>query len=174
MNHHVPIGIEEYHGLAMSISPKDGHDKIDNGVLGLIYTTGKMVGMLRNHLYRNKTGAQFPRHMMMYVLEDVLWNLEELADGLGTQMSKISSESFEDLHDRTHQTTRAPTLHKAILNLSSHANKIRRSVERVNYHELEIQMRRMLFCCAWLARICGYTISEVAQNNIQHIKGGTP
>lgn len=163
----------EYHDLAMRVSPKDGHDKIDNGVLGLISTTGEMVGMLRSHLYRNKMGAQFPRHMIADALGDVLWNLEELADGLGTKMSNISGESFEELHNRTYQTTRMPTVHKAVLNLSSHANKIRRSVERVNYRELEVQMRRMLFCCAWLARICGYTLSEVAQNNIQQIKGGT-
>lgn len=174
MNYNNSIGIGEYHTIAMSISLNDGHDRVDNGVMGLVGASGAIVELIRAHMYHNRLRYAIPRLAIVDKIGDVLWSLEELAEGMNTTMSHLAECSFEELHEQTYRATRTPTAHKVALNLSSHANKIRRSAEHGNRRELEIQMRRMLYCCAWMARVCGYALPEVVQTNVEKIKGGKP
>lgn len=168
------LSLKDYHRLAMRTSPRDGHNKIDNGMLGLIGETGELVDLLKKHEYQSEPGTPFPMDAAVNELGDVMWYLEELADGMDTSMNAISTLSFMGLDGMTKGVKQQPTVRKIILNLSAHANKIRRAVERNNKAELQLQMRRMLFCCAWLARIAGVPMTEVAQRNIEKLKKRYP
>lgn len=168
------LSLKDYHRLAMRTSQRDGHNKIDNGMLGLIGETGELVDLLKKHEYQSEPGTPFPMDAAINELGDVMWYLEELADGMGTSMNMLSTLTFMGLDGMTCKTKPLPTVRKVILNLSAHANKIRRAIEKNNRSELELQMRRMLFCCAWLARIADVSMTEVAQRNIEKLKKRYP
>lgn len=163
------LSMKNYHALAMRTSPNDGHSKIDNGMLGLIGETGELVDLLKKHEYQSEPGTPFPMDAAINELGDVMWYLEELADGLGTTMNAISALSFMALDDMTNIDKPLPSYRAIILNLSGHANRIRKAVQKRDRRELEMQMRRMLYCCAWLARAAGVPMAVVAQRNIDKL-----
>ena len=171
MNH---LSMRDYHHLAMRTSPRDGHDKVDNGMLGLIGETGELVDLLKKHEYQSEPGTPFPIDAAIDELGDVLWYLEELADGMNTSMNAISTLTFMGLDGMTRGMKPLPSVRAVILNLSGHANRIRRAVHKNNRSEIELQMRRMLYCAAWLARIAGVPMAEVAQRNINKLKKRYP
>lgn len=168
------LSLKDYHRLAMRTSPRDGHDKIDNGMLGLIGETGELVDLLKKHTYQSEPGTPFPMDAAVNELGDVMWYLEELADGLDTTMNSVSPLGFRALDELTHETENHPSVRKVILNLASHASRIRCAVLQDNKVELAYQMRKMLVCCAWLARVAGVSMSEVAQRNIDKLKKRYP
>lgn len=168
------LSMRDYHQLAMRTSPRDGHNKIDNGMLGLIGETGELVDLLKKHEYQSEPGTPFPMDAAINELGDVLWYLEELADGMNTSMNAISSLTFLGLDGMTQRVKPLPSKRAVILNLSGHANRIRKAVHKKNRPEIELQMRRMLYCSAWLARIAGVPMAEVAQRNIDKLKKRYP
>ena len=168
------LSMRDYHHLAMRTSPRDGHDKIDNGMLGLIGETGELVDLLKKHEYQSEPGTPFPIDAAINELGDVLWYLEELADGMDTSMNNISSLTFMGLDGMTRRIKPLPTPRAVILNLSAHANKIRRAVQKNSRSETELQMRRMMYCAAWLARIAEVPMEEVARRNIEKLKKRYP
>ena len=168
------LSLKDYHRLAMRTSPRDGHNKVDNGILGLIGETGELVDLLKKHDYQSEPGMPFPMDAVINELGDVMWYLEELADGMNTTMNMISDLTFLGYDDLTRHAKQLPSPRKIILNLSAHAYKIRRAVEKRNRDEIELQMRRMLLNCAWMARVAGVPMSEVAQRNIDKLKKRYP
>lgn len=168
------LSLKDYHRFAMRTSPRDGHNKIDNGMLGLIGETGELVDLLKKHTYQSEPGTPFPMDAVINELGDVMWYLEELADGMDSSMNMISMLTFMGLDELTHNANQLPSPRRIILNLSAHANKIRRAVEKNNRYELELQMRRMLICCAWMARVAGVPMTEVAKRNIEKLKKRYP
>lgn len=168
------ISMKDYHALAMRTSPRDGHNKIDNGMLGLIGETGELVDLLKKYVYQTEAGVPFPIDAAINELGDVMWYLEELADGMNTSMNAISTLSYMGLDGMTAGMKTLPSVRSVILKLSGHANKIRIAVQKNNRPEIKLQMRRMLFCCAWLARIAGVPMAEVAQINIDKLKKRYP
>ena len=162
------ITLRDYHRLAMRTSPRDGHDKIDNGMLGLIGETGELVDILKKKKYQSGPDAPWPRDQIIEELGDALWYLEELADGLDSSMELISGMAFEDLDIMT-MGIRQPDIEKAILNLSTHAHNIRKAVRRKDSKTRDIQMRRMLHAAAYLARMMCIPIEKVARKNIEKL-----
>lgn len=168
------LSLKDYHNLAMRTSPRDGHNKVDNGMLGLIGETGELVDLLKKHEYQSEPGTPFPMDAAINELGDVMWYLEELADGLDSSMNIISPLGFKALDEMTRNTENQPTPRKVILNLSAHASKIRYAANHNHKEELVHQMRKTLVCCAWLARIAGVPMTEVARRNIEKLKNRYP
>ena len=46
------LSMKQYQKKAMRTSPWDGHDKIDNGVLGLIGEAGELVDVYKKWAYK--------------------------------------------------------------------------------------------------------------------------
>ena len=162
------ITLRDYHRLAMRTSPMDGHDKVDNGMLGLLGETGELVDILKKHKYQSTPGTPWPVDRIADELGDVMWYLQEMADGLGTTMDAMSGTSFAELDAMT-RGIRFPNIEKAILNLSTHAHNIRKAVRRKDRKYRDIQMRRMLHAAAYLARMISVPIEEVASRNIEKL-----
>lgn len=168
------INIRDYHRLAMRTSPRDGHDKIDNGMLGLIGETGELVDILKKFYYQSAPEAELPRDAIINELGDVLWYLEELADGMDSSMNLIGYITFDQLDLITGRVEKMPPLRQAILRLSDRANAIRAHIEYGRTDELKNSMKHALLDAAWIARIAGSTIEETARRNIGKLMARYP
>ncbi len=163
------ISLRDYHGLAMRTSPRDGHDKIDNGMLGLIGETGELIDLYKKWVYQSTRGTKFPYDAAVNELGDVMWYLEELADGMGSSMNMISPSTFEGLDQMTEGVKPLPSLRSVITGLSAHANAIRKAVDMNDRDAACENMRRALNTGAWLARLAGVPMEEVARRNIEKL-----
>lgn len=168
------MSLRDYHRYAMRTSPRDGHDKIDNGVLGLIGETGELVDLYKKWVYQSTLGTPFPYDAAINELGDVLWYLEELADGMDTTLNMISPLSFAGLDEMTKGVKPMPDLRQIILGLSNHAHRIYEATERENSEDTQTYMRRMLNTCAWLARLAKVPMDEVASRNVEKLKRRYP
>lgn len=168
------ISLRDYHRYAMRTSPRDGHDKIDNGMLGLIGETGELVDLYKKWAYQSTPGTPFPYDAAVNELGDVLWYLEELADGMETSMNMISPLGFSALDEMTKGLKPLPTIRQIILGLSRHAHRIYRSTEHADRRDTQDHMRRMLNTCAWMARLANVPMEEVAARNVEKLKKRYP
>lgn len=166
--------LHDYHKLAMRTSPMDGHDKIDNGMLGLIGETGELTDLYKKHVYQSVPGTQFPSDAAINELGDILWYLAELTDGMETSLGDVSNLTFDDMDNIVSEFNREVSLREVILNLSGHAARIRKAVKRNAPEEIKAQVRKMLFCCALMANVCGVTLSTVAYKNIEKLRHRYP
>lgn len=162
------ITLRQYHSLAMRTSQNDGHDKVDNGMLGLLGESGELIDILKKMKYQSTPDAAWPIWEIADELGDVLWYLEEMADGIGTTMELMAATTFEELDAMTRKNSRH-NIEKVILNLSTHAHNIRKAIRRKDAKTRDIQMRRMLYAAACLARAIGMPIEDVARRNIDKL-----
>lgn len=166
--------MEEYHVLAMRTSPRDGHDKLDNGMLGMLGETGEIIDLVKKFFYQSSPEAQLPAQALLNELGDVLWYLEELADGMDSSMHEIGGISFEKLDLITGRVQKMPPLRRQALRLSDAAHEIRRAIEYRQKDKMKEAMKHALMDAAWLARIAGATIEEAAVRNIEKLKARYP
>lgn len=169
------IGMKVYQKRAMRTSPRDGHDKIYNGILGLIGETGELVDILKKYKFQSGMDAQLPKLQIAEKLGDVLWYLAELADGMEVDLIDIAGDDFSIIERKMRRKSlRKPPLDNAILELSDRAARIRRSVKRHNISDTHAHMRAMLKLIAHVARFTGYSITGIAEMNINKLQKRYP
>lgn len=169
------MNMEQYSAAAMRTSPRDGHDKIDNGTLGLIGETGELVDVLKKYKYQSGANPEFPARKIADELGDVLWYLVELADGMGMRLYDVCDADFAKL-DRTRikYATRRATPEGSIIALHSRAMELYRAAHLKAWQSVRKKMQQMLFCAAHIARMSGYTLEEVAVINIRKLQDRYP
>ena len=64
--------INKYQSLAQRTSPNDGHDKLDNGIMGLIGETGEIADLYKKWKYQSTPGTELPAKRLLEELGDVL------------------------------------------------------------------------------------------------------
>lgn len=169
------INMKKYQRLAMRTSPDDGHDKMDNGVLGLIGETGELVDLWKKYKYQSTPDANLPVERFADELGDVLWYLAELADGMGKDLVVISGEDFNVLDKRLGSAGgRTQSVRRLVTGLSNRANRLLRAVDSGEDRLVGIEMRRMLVGAARLAWLIGYSLEEVAAMNIRKLEKRYP
>jgi len=168
------MSLKDYHGLAMRTSPRDGHDKVENGVLGLIGETGELVDLYKKWAFQSTPGTPFPMDAAINELGDVLWYLEELADGLNSSMNAISMLPFQGMDAMCNVIKPVPPIRRIVLNMSGYASKIRLAVDTNNRPELEKHMRRLIYAAAWLAKHANISIADAAERNIEKLRKRYP
>lgn len=172
---HGKMTMRQYQKKAMRTSPRDGHDKIDNGVLGLIGETGELVDLWKKYKYQSTDDAELPRAKLAEELGDVLWYLAELADGMGEELLNISGKDFCVLDARFgNPGGRTHSVRKLVTGLAWRASRLCRAADTVDAEELRIQIRRMLAGAARLAWRIGYSLEEVAAMNIAKLEKRYP
>lgn len=167
------LSMHDYHHLAMRTSPRDGHDKLCNGTLGLIGETGELVDIYKKYKFQSTMDAQLPIARIADELGDVLWYLVELADGMDKELGEISA-NFAKLDSNAWALELPPSLENTIVRLSRSASLIRREVERGKTQEIHREMRHMLTLAARLGRLIGIRLSEIAYLNIEKLKARYP
>lgn len=165
------ITLREYHALAMRTSPRDGHDKIDNGMLGLIGETGELVDVYKKWVYQSTPGADLPVDRLADELGDVLWYLAEIADGMEREIADVVKADFDGLLAPYGNTKLLPPIRKAVIDLAHDAMTIERSR---NFDCVSVYMRVALEHAAILARIIGVPLDVIAERNIEKLRKRYP
>ena len=178
-----------YQKSAMRTSPEDGHDRVENGVLGLIGETGELVDLYKKYRFQSGEAAKLPAKKFAEELGDVLWYLAELAEGMGEELIAISDKDFDALDARFSEPGgRSQDLKRLLTQLSWRANRLNRVADGWNWRglparrggrdhtkeEMRIQIRRMLAGAARIAWKIGYSLEEVASMNVRKLEKRYP
>ena len=167
--------LNEYQQMAMRTSPRDGHDKIDNGVLGLIGETGEIIDVYKKFLYQSSIGTQLPREKIAEELGDVMWYIAELTDGMGARLRDIAGADFKTIdREAARRGGRSTNLRRAVMALHRRADMISRAVEHRARRDAANQIRRMLARAARMAFLCDTTLEAVCAANIEKLKARYP
>lgn len=164
------IVMREYHKLAMRTSPRDGHDKIDNGILGLIGEAGEIVDIYKKFKYQSSPDAVLSTDRFADELGDVLWYLVELADGMETELLDISGADF-DVLDAMAAEIDSPSLRKLVTELAKDTILIENAANADACWQL---IRITLRHCALIARLIGVPMAEIAARNVEKLKKRYP
>lgn len=167
------LNMREYHHLAMRTSPRDGHDKMENGILGLIGETGELVDLFKKFAFQSTPDAQLPSIRMAEELGDVLWYMVELADGMGMELCDICT-SFALWDERAQQPHVRPSLRNTVVRLARQASILSREVERGDKYKIHQEMRHLIRLAARLGRIIGRPLTQIAWQNIEKLKARYP
>ena len=166
--------MDKYQELAQRTSPDDGHDRIDNGILGLIGETGELVDVYKKWQHQSGPNAKLPAEKFADELGDVLWYLAELASGMGCSLSSIAGRDFSDLNERARKTRAEKTIRSVVTGLSSRANRLNRAIQMSDNPGAAAQIRWILMGAARMAYSIGWTMEEVAARNIEKLKKRYP
>lgn len=168
------VTMDKYQKLAQRTSPDDGHDRIDNGVLGLIGETGELVDVYKKWQYQSGLDAKMPVEKFADELGDVLWYMVELAAGMDSTLKEISGADFADLDRRAAKCDHQRTLRSVVTGLSGRANRLNKAIQAGEFRSAKANIRWMLVGCARLAWIIGYNLEMVAGDNIAKLKKRYP
>lgn len=80
--------LEKYQRLAMRTST-EGHDRVENGCLGLIGECGEIVDAVKKWLFQSGKNPPLPKKKLIDECGDVLWYCAELATGLGFSLESL-------------------------------------------------------------------------------------
>lgn len=90
--------LKEYAKLAQRTSnTKDWHDKVENGLLGLVGETGELIDLWKKHKYQ---GHPLSLEAMQEEAGDVCWYMVELLEGLGLDLEDTLAKNVEKLRRR--------------------------------------------------------------------------
>lgn len=119
------LTMADYQRLAQRTSPNDGHDRLDNGVLGLIGESGEIADLLKKWKYQSTPGTPLPREKFLEELGDVLWYIAELATGMEKPLQEIAQGDFMKYEDAAmNPAKRKREWDRVILGLCDNAHNI--------------------------------------------------
>lgn len=166
--------INQYQTLAQRTSP-DGHDRLDNGILGLVGETGEIVDIYKKWKYQSTPETPIPRERMLEELGDVLWYTAELATGRGRTLGEILGCSFEDMDMLGRAATpKKRELRRVIMSMCVRAAEICEHAHKKRFDRVDEKLRNMMAGMAILANICGSSLEAVAEMNIEKLKKRYP
>lgn len=169
------MNMEVYRAAAMRTSPDDGHDKIDNGALGLIGESGELVDVIKKYKYQSGADPIFPAQKVADELGDVLWYITELCDGLNWKLYDLCGADFKGLDtQKLRFTNRRATPESAILSLHLRATEVYRAIHRSEWGSVRKKLAQMMYCATHIARMSGYTLEKIAEANIRKLRKRYP
>lgn len=165
------MNMREYHKLAMRTSPRDGHDKIDNGILGLIGEAGELVDVYKKWIYQSKPGAELPVDRLKDELGDVIWYLAEIADGMDMNLADVIQADFDRLDE---SAAKAKNLYSIRWIIVSIAEAALLTEKAITDNKMRVYMHLIMEHAAQLARFIGVPMREIAAANIEKLKKRYP
>lgn len=165
------MNLREYHKLAMRTSPRDGHDKIDNGILGLIGESGELVDVYKKWIYQSISGTELPSDRLADELGDVIWYLAEVADGMDMNLADVICTDFDRLDESAAKAKTLPGIHWIILSISEMALQIEKAATG---EKMKVYMHLIMEHAAQLARLIDVPLAEIARRNIDKLKKRYP
>lgn len=169
------MSMREYHALAQRTSPMDGHNRLDNGCLGLIGETGEIVDALKKHLYQSRQDTPRPTDKFLEELGDVLWYLAEVSAGMGKTLPEVAGQDFAAFDMRSGRNSgRTNNLRRLCVGMANRAVRICAAIDGKKLHDAQSEIRRMLVAAARFAHLNGGSLEEVAAMNIRKLKARYP
>lgn len=164
-----------YQRAAMRTSPRDGHDKMDNGALGLMGETGELVDVYKKWMYQSGPNAALPAKRIIDELGDVIWYMAELADGMDCMLLDICKEDFDAIDRKVkRRPARKASLRSMIVSLAGRAYEVNRAVSRSDWKAACSHIRRMMIYTAHIAHYANSTLSDAARSNIEKLQRRYP
>lgn len=160
------MNIYDYHREAMRTSPRDGHDKLKNAMLGVISETGEVVDVVKKYLFQSVADAPLPADQIEEELGDVLWYLAELADGLDCQLGGMCP-NFAFADEVATKIKVLPALDDIALQMSESAVALAKLIAKKRQFRIQEEMNRLLKLCSWMARIAGTSLAKAADANVK-------
>lgn len=171
------LELMEYSRLAQRTS-NDGHDRIENGMFGLLGETGEIADLYKKWKFQSVEGTQMPRARFEDEAGDVLWYLAELAVGMGEPLERImAAESFRDIDHLVAQRSRrmhGNDARNVILAMAGNASVICRDASRSEWRMVRAHMRKMMIAIGVLMQICGSSLEDAARGNIRKLEKRYP
>lgn len=165
------MNMRQYHKLAMRTSPRDGHDKIDNGILGLIGEAEEIVDVYKKWVYQSKPGTPLPVERLADELGDVIWYLAEIADGMEKNLADVICADFDRLDESAQKARTVPSIRWIILSIMENAQQVEKAVTG---DKMKIYMHLIAEYAAQLARCINIPMAEIAERNIEKLKKRYP
>ena len=167
--------LNEYQALAQRTSPNDGHDRMDNAMLGLIGETGEIIDVFKKYIYQSSPETKLPTEKFAEEIGDVMWYMAELAAGMEARIGDIAGNSFSQFDkDAARRCGTTGNLRREVTKMHRCADMICIAIEKNAHREQIKYMRRMISRAARLACMNGYTLEEVCRKNIQKLQARYP
>lgn len=169
------IGMKEYQKKAQRTSPDDGHDRLDNGVLGMMGEAGELVDAYKKWMYQSGPKAALPVKHIAEELGDLLWYMAEIAAGMGYEMIDIIGTDFDVIDRRVkRRPAKRTTLRSMVVSIAGRAYEMNRMICRSEWRGAATHMRRIIIHMGHIAYRAGLTLSEVAEMNIAKLQKRYP
>ena len=165
------MNLREYHLLAMRTSPRDGHDKIDNGILGLIGESGELVDVYKKWIYQSTPGTELPRARLADELGDVIWYLAEIADGMDKNLADAIQADFDRLEESAAKAKKLYSIRWIIVNIAEAAILTEKAATD---DKMRVYMHLIMEHAAQLAKKIGIPLADIAAGNIEKLKKRYP
>jgi len=154
--------LKEYQALAMRTSP-DGHDRMMNGIMGLIGESGEVVDAVKKWKFQSGDHAEIPKEKLIDELGDVLWYCAEISTHCKFNMMDAKRRlGFDGLKYQG-------ILHLEAIFLSKLANDM---ADRFLNPEDNFTNPQYIVCCVIdlveyiLTHYCDSTLKECMEHNI--------
>ena len=167
----------EYQAAAQRTSPEDGHDKVDNALLGLLGECGEIADLYKKQCYQSKPDTPMPIEKYKEEIGDVLWYMAELAAGRREMMAGMLKGDFKDYDESAWKAgflTDAGDMRKTIVSMCAKASDICQFVSEGDFERAKCHARRLVSAAARLATICRFTLEEAAICNVEKLKKRYP
>lgn len=163
------MNLNEYQVLAMRTSP-EGHDRLKNGVLGLIGETGEIVDVVKKWKFQSGDNAPLPRESLINEMGDVMWYLSEAASGMGVPLNDAlllnGKPVFLDVKE---------DIEEIAVTMAQSACAVYSLIYPKPYFMLAQETMRDIFgLILWLCKMIDTTVKEVADTNIAKLKARYP
>ncbi len=168
------LGMKEYQKKAQRTS-SDDHDKLDNGVLGLMGEAGELVDVYKKWMYQSGPKAALPVKHIAEELGDLLWYMAEIAAGMRTELLDIIGTDFDAIDNRVQRRpVKRTTIRSMVTSIAGRAYELNRMICRSEWRGADTHMRRIIINMAHVAYRAGLTLSEVAEMNIAKLQKRYP
>lgn len=169
------IGMKVYQKKAQRTSPNDGHDRLDNGVLGMIGEAGELVDVYKKWMYQSGPKAALPVKQIAEELGDMLWYMAEIAAGMESEMLDIIGSDFRDIDARVkRRPVKRTTIRGLVTSIAGRAYELNRMICRSEWRGADTHMRRIIINMGHVAYKAGLTLEEIAEQNIEKLKKRYP
>lgn len=167
--------LDAYQKLAMRTSTY-GHDRVQNGLLGLIGESGEIVDLIKKHRFQSTDDTPLPKSKLIEEIGDVLWYIAETLTGLGLTMEEVLAgrkPTYSIFHVYAEEMGKSLETAAALT-----ANFATRCYIVRNFDQNIVLLKTCLYdtYCAltMLAELIGSTIGQAAQNNIEKLRKRYP
>lgn len=168
------MNLNEFQTKALRTSG-EGHDRIENGLMGLMGECGEIVDLLKKHIFQSSINAALPIDKLEKEAGDVLWYCAEFATGMGMELSKVARYEEENsscmaLYERFISKVHGSCLKRTAINMLSYAvEAYQHFYDRDDLYLTLWSVSRLMALLDHLCEVLSIPLEHVMEQNIQKL-----
>ena len=173
------MNLNEYQAKAMRTSG-EGHDRIENGLMGLMGECGEIVDLLKKHIFQSSVDTDLPVDKLEKETGDVLWYCAEFATGMGMELSEVASYEENNssclvLRERFMSKTSRLCLKRTAISMLSYAvEAYQHFYDRDDLYLTLWSVSRLMALINHLCETLNIPIAHVMEQNIEKLLARYP